>query len=178
MAKSQYKRKKKLIKPKFQLKVAAACLGIALMAVITLMILINEAILDFADKGWVDTAALQDRWISLLLAKLGIALAIFAPMTLALGVILMHRVAGPLYRFEMFIGQVVRGETVEPCRIRKGDELQDMCDTINLLTKPLREGTVDLAPFAEAMGVLQLRPPTPEEENVAATHDEPQALAG
>jgi hypothetical protein len=178
MAKSRYKRKKKLIKPKFQLKVAAACLGIALMAVITLMILVNAAVLDFADKGWVDSAALQERWIGVLLTKLGIALAIFAPMTLALGVILMHRVAGPLYRFEMYIGQVVRGETTEPCRIRKGDELQDMCDTLNMLTQPIREGKVDRAPFAEAMGVLQLRAPTAEEEAAAESHEEPQALAG
>jgi hypothetical protein len=169
MAKPAYRRKKKLIKPKFQIKVAAACLGLALMAVITLMIMINEAILDFADQGWVDSAALQHRWIGILLGKLAIALAIFAPMTLALGILLMHKVAGPLYRFEMYLGQVARGETTEPCRIRKGDELQDMCDTINHFTAPIRDGTVDRAPFAEAMGCSPLRAPTAEEEAAAAS---------
>ena len=151
MAKRRYKRKKKLIKPKFQLKVAAACLGLAMMAVLTMMILLNEAILDFADKGWVDSAALQNEWTGVLLTKLGIALLIFAPMTLALGIILMHRVAGPIYRFEQFLGAVVRGEHPDVCRIRQGDELVEMCDLLNRFTQPLRDGTVDLAPFQAAM---------------------------
>ncbi len=151
MAQRKYKRKKKLIKPKFQLKVAGACLGLAVMAVLTMMILLNEAILDFADKGWVDSALIQDKWIGVLLSKLGIALLIFAPMTLALGIILMHRVAGPLYRFEQFLGAVVRGEHPGECRIRDGDELVDMCELLNKLTVPLRDGTVDLAPFQAAM---------------------------
>ena len=151
MAKRRYKRKKKLIKPKFQLKVAGACLGIALMAVLTMMILLNEAILDFADKGWVDSAALQSEWMGVLLMKLGIALLIFAPITLALGIILMHRVAGPIYRFEQFLGAVVRGEHPGECRIRQGDELVEMCDLLNRLTAPIRDGTVDIAPFQAAM---------------------------
>jgi hypothetical protein len=151
MAKRPYKRTKKLIMPKFQLKVAGACLGLALMAVLTLMILMNEAILDFADKGWVDSAALQDKWAGVLLAKLGIALLIFAPMTLALGIILMHRVAGPLYRFDMFLRAVVKGEHPDPCRIRSSDELKEFCVLLNRMTAPMRNGTVDLAPFQAAM---------------------------
>ena len=169
MAQRKYKRKRKLIKPKFQLKVAAACLGLSMMAVLTMMILLNEAILDFADKGWVDSAALQNEWISVLLTKLGIALLIFAPMTLALGIILMHRVAGPLYRFEQFLSAVVRGEHPNPCRIRKGDELVDFCELLNRFTTPLRNGTVDLAAFQEAMttdapgDIAAFAPPRPAE---------------
>ncbi|MDA1194949.1 MAG: hypothetical protein O2894_07160 [Planctomycetota bacterium] len=151
MSQRKYKRTKKLIKPRFQLKVAGACLGIAVMAVITLMILMNDVILDFADKGWVDSAAVQDKWAGVLLTKLGIALMILAPMTLALGVILMHRIAGPLYRFEQFIQGVVRGEQTDICRIRQGDELQDLCDLLNEFTAPLRDGTVDLAPFQASL---------------------------
>ena len=182
MAQRKYKRKKKLIKPKFQLKVAGACLGLALMAVLTMMILLNEAILDFADKGWVDSAALQKEWIGVLLTKLGIALIIFAPMTLALGVILMHRVAGPLYRFEQFLAAVVRGEHPHPCKIRKGDELVDMCELLNRFTAPMRDGTVDLAPFQAAMAgetpsELAATPETETDEAVVATDDEARAPA-
>ena len=158
MAQPRYKRKKKLIKPKFQLKVAFACLGLSVMAVLTMMILLNEAILDFADKGWVDSSALQNEWIGVLLTKLGIALLIFAPMTLALGIILMHRIAGPLYRFEQFLAAVVRGEHPHDCKIRDGDELVEFCDLLNRLTVPLRDGTVDLAPFQAAMARTQAAP--------------------
>ncbi len=169
MAKRTYKRKKKLIMPKFQLKVAGACLGLAVMAVVTLMILMNEAILDFADKGWVDSAALQDEWAGVLLAKLGIALLIFAPMTLALGIILMHRIAGPLYRFDMFLRAVVNGEHPDACRIRSSDELKEFCVLLNRMTAPMRNGTVDLAPFQAAMAES-------DPMDLAATWSEASAL--
>ncbi len=151
MAKPTYRRSKKLIKPKVQLKIAFACLGIAVMSVIVLMILINEVILDFADKGWIDAGMLQNEWMGVLMTKMAIALAILAPMTLAIGVILMHRVAGPIYRFEVFLRQVVRGEHERECRIRKGDELVEMCTLLNQFTAPLRDGSVDRTPFAKAL---------------------------
>ena len=94
---------------------------------------------------------LQNEWIGVLLAKLGIALVIFAPMTLALGIILMHRVAGPIYRFEQFLAAVARGEHEHDCKIRDGDELVEMCDLLNRFTAPIRNGTVDLEPFRASM---------------------------
>jgi len=151
MSKRPYRRRTKLIKPRLQLKIALACCGIAVMSSIVLVLLINTVVTDFADGGGGDPAAIQGRWLSVLAGKLGLALAILVPMTLAIGVLLMHRIAGPLYRFEVFLRPVVQGEHPEPCRIRNGDELVDMCRLLNEFTQPLRDGTVDLAPFAAAM---------------------------
>ena len=41
------------------------------------------------------------------------------------------RIAGPVYRFQQHLGAVARGEDVGPCRIRTGDELHSLCETIN-----------------------------------------------
>ena len=152
MPQHKYKRKKKLIQPKFQLKIAFACLGIAVMSALVLTVLINQVVLDFSDKGWIDSAKVESEWMGVVMTKLLIALAILTPMTLALGVILMHRVAGPIYRFQQFIRAVGRGEHPQECRLRQGDELTDLCDLLNQFTAPIREGTVDYKLFAAALG--------------------------
>jgi len=38
---------------------------------------------------------------------------------------------------------VIRGEEVGPCRIRRGDEFQELCELINQATAPLREQHAD-----------------------------------
>jgi hypothetical protein len=152
MTKRNYKRTRKLIQPKFQMKIAFACLGIAVMATLVLTVLLNQVVLDFADKGWIDSARVEQEWIGVLVTKLLIALAVLTPMTLALGVILMHRVAGPLYRFRQFVRAVAHGEHPNECRLRKNDELMDFCDLLNRFTAPVRNGTVDYRVFAEALG--------------------------
>lgn len=149
MPKRRYKRRRKLIKPRFQMRVALSGLGLAVVAVLLLTIMMNEALMEFASKGWVDAAALRGEWMSILISKLVLALCLLVPMTLALGVVLTHKIAGPLYRFEMFIQGVMAGEHPEPCRLRKGDELQDFCDLLNELTEPLRNGTLQF-PAQEA----------------------------
>ncbi|MDJ0521974.1 MAG: hypothetical protein QNJ90_07850 [Planctomycetota bacterium] len=152
MPQQKYKRKKKLIQPKFQLKIAFACLGIAVMSALVLTVMINQVVLDFSDKGWIDSAKVEAEWMGVVMTKLLIALAVLTPMTLALGVILMHRVAGPIYRFRQFMRSVGRGEHPQECRLRKGDELTDLCDLLNRFTAPIRDGTVDYRIFAESLG--------------------------
>ena len=123
---------------------AISGLGISIVAVLLMMIMVNEAVMEFASKGWVDAVALQEEWMSILLSKLLIALALLVPLTLAMGVLMTHKIAGPLYRFEMFLNAVMDGEHPEPCRLRQNDELKDFCELLNEVTEPLRNGSVPL----------------------------------
>jgi hypothetical protein len=50
----------------------------------------------------------------------------------------------------MYLKQVIARETSEPCRIRKGDELQDLCDLINAATEPVRNAAVERTERREA----------------------------
>ena len=163
MPKRAYKRRKKLIKPRFQLKVALSGLGVAVVSVFVLVIIMNGAIVEFADKGWIDAVALRGEWMGILLSKLLLALALLVPMTLALGVILTHRIAGPLYRFETFLNAVMRGEHPGECHLRQGDELMEFCTLLNQVTEPLRNGTVPLPVSGDAA----------EDETIAQEEPEP-----
>jgi signal transduction histidine kinase len=73
------------------------------------------------------------------------ALYFFLPLIFvisSLSIIFLHRIAGPLYRIERSLDQVIEGEDIEYIRLRKGDELQDLAKKINavvLLIKKLKE---------------------------------------
>ena len=71
---------------------------------------------------------------SIALKMLAFSFLVLVPMLVVLGVILTSHIAGPVYRFQAYLGSVVRGEYQGPCKIRKGDELQSLCDAINELS--------------------------------------------
>lgn len=51
----------------------------------------------------------------------------------AFSIVFTHRIAGPLYRLEMTLDKLIRGEDVEPVHLRRGDELQEFAGKINAL---------------------------------------------
>ena len=55
------------------------------------------------------------------------------------GILATHRLVGPIYRFKVFLKQVADGERPADCKLRQGDELQDVCDLINAATAPVRK---------------------------------------
>jgi hypothetical protein len=54
------------------------------------------------------------------------------------GVIFLHRVAGPVYRFRQTLLRVNRGEMPHDIKLREGDFFHDMAYDINIILKRLR----------------------------------------
>jgi methyl-accepting chemotaxis protein len=50
-----------------------------------------------------------------------------------------HAVAGPLYRIEKDLADIGKGDLRKDTEIRKGDELKDLADSINLMIAGLRD---------------------------------------
>ena len=134
----RHKRRKKLIKPGLQMRVIGAFFGAACIAVVLSMIMLNRAVLTISDKVTVDEAALATEWSGILMSNMLVTFAVLAPILIGIGILVTFRIAGPLYRFEVFLKQVAAGEKPEPCRIRAGDELHDFCELLNTVTEPLR----------------------------------------
>jgi methyl-accepting chemotaxis protein len=55
-----------------------------------------------------------------------------------LSVFITHKVAGPLFRMKKDISQVVEGDLNVVVRLRKGDDMKDLAEKINLLIEELR----------------------------------------
>ena len=54
-------------------------------------------------------------------------------------IIITHRIAGPIYRFEVTLDSLLRNEDVRLINLRPGDELKDLADKINALILQIKE---------------------------------------
>jgi signal peptidase II len=54
------------------------------------------------------------------------------------GILITHRIAGPIYKFERYLESIARGEEQGDCKLRKGDELHDLCERLNTAVRALK----------------------------------------
>jgi hypothetical protein len=134
------RRRIKLIKPRLQLKLIATFVGLAalafLMQSMIVVLSLTQTAADIPEGGPYLMALLPGLPVQILLFSFGLLL----PLIFAVGILVTFRIAGPVYRFEKFLQAVVRGDQIGPCKLRDGDELQELCDLINEATAPLRHG--------------------------------------
>jgi hypothetical protein len=78
-----------------------------------------------------------------LLLVLAASFVLLAPATFVIGVLITHRIAGPVYRFETWLKQVIAGEVRTDCKLRDGDELTELCELLNRATASLRADARD-----------------------------------
>lgn len=137
-AKPRERRKIKLIKPNIQLRLIGLFVGLSslgfLMQSLHVGLRLSELAGSIPEGGTYLMAMLPALPIEILLFSFGMLL----PLTIALGIVVTFRIAGPIYRFEQYLKQVARGEAVGPCKLRNGDQLQELCALINEVTEPLR----------------------------------------
>jgi hypothetical protein len=131
-------RKQKLIKPRLQLWVTGVFLMTTCAAVLAQFVMLNRVLVVLAREMPEQSEVLMEQWPTMLRTTLGLTIALLVPFTLGVGILTTFRIAGPLYRFEEYMGQVARGEDRGPCQIRKGDMLQEVCDKLNLMVTALR----------------------------------------
>jgi hypothetical protein len=121
---------RKLIQQSFQLRLIGKFVGLAALALVLQFLLLGWLLSD-ALRGAGDSAALHEQIPVVVLKTLGFSLAVLLPILFGLGVLLTHRIAGPIYRFETYLHALARGERPGPCKIRDGDELAALRDAIN-----------------------------------------------
>jgi hypothetical protein len=138
MSEEEHKRRIKIIKPELQLKMICIFVGLSALGILLQSVLVahrlNQLSADIPVGGQYIVDALPGLLAEIIVFTFGLVL----PLIFAVGVLVTHRIAGPVYRFEQYLGQVARGEDVGPCRIRKGDELQDLCSAINETAELIR----------------------------------------
>ena len=132
------RRRKRLIEPRIQKRFVLIFLSTASLAALVQCLVVSYLLVRAADQLPNDGLALKTQVTGILASSLLLTVAFLVPLTLAVGVVATHKVVGPLYRFRVYLTQLALGERPEPCRIRKDDELQDLCELLNRATEPLR----------------------------------------
>ncbi len=128
-----YRRRKKLIRLDVQLRVVLIALGVA-----SLVLLINFqlGILAFSKlsgevtKGMdarVAFEGLQNALFNRFLVSIGFSI----PIAVAVGILYSFKFAGPIYRFGKYFRELQSGRWDARCSLRKGDDLQDLCASMN-----------------------------------------------
>lgn len=62
-------------------------------------------------------------------------LLLVSPLIFILGLLFSHRIAGPVYRIGKTLNDISKGNLGLKIKLREGDELVDLADTINNLTE-------------------------------------------
>jgi hypothetical protein len=132
------RRSLRLIRPGLQLRLILVFLGLSALSLLLQYMVFATSLSRVALTLPHDGLVLLDEVNRLLIQILAASFLVFLPVTFVLGILTTHRFAGPIYRFEKFLEQVIRGERPRDCRLRKGDELQDFCQLLNRATEPLR----------------------------------------
>lgn len=128
----------KLIKPRLQMRLVLVFAGISVTSLLMQFLLMQSCMVDLASRMPTGGEYVFDTLPDMLQSVLITSLCVILPLILGVGVLVTFRVAGPVYRFEQYMKHVAAGESVGPCRIRKGDELQELCDAINSAMASMR----------------------------------------
>lgn len=140
-------RRQYLINPAFQIRFILYTVGVALFAVIAVYLTSNYFFWSFQEKGreiglaeghvFFTFLDQQQAYMNRLL--LGLA-GLFVLGLSFWGLILSHRVAGPLHRLHNHMWQVARGEVTTPLNFREKDFFQDLTNAYNAQLDYLKNG--------------------------------------
>ena len=72
-----------------------------------------------------------------------VCLALFVSVVAAVGIVLTHKVAGPVYKMTMMLNGVARGELVVRSGLRRGDELTGFFAAFRAMVESLKARHVD-----------------------------------
>ncbi|MBU4312567.1 MAG: methyl-accepting chemotaxis protein [Candidatus Omnitrophica bacterium] len=85
----------------------------------------------------------------------GTIVALVTALAASIVVILMtHRVAGPIYRFEKYAQKVGNGELLPDLKIRKKDQFQNLVNAFNNMTQGLSVGLLKVVTVSEKLDGL------------------------
>ena len=76
------------------------------------------------------------------------------------GVVFLHRVAGPVYRFRQTLLKVNRGEMPPDIKLREGDFFHEMASDINVILRRLRAEQGKLSELKEKVSDFQRNAPS------------------
>ena len=133
------KRRIKLILPTMQLRLIGYFAGASLLSLGLQYLLFSQAMSSLASELPRDGVFVLERLPRILAGVFLTSAALIFPVIAWIGLQTTFRFAGPLYRFERYLREVVEEGQTEACNLRRGDQLQQLCRLMNEATRAQRE---------------------------------------
>ena len=125
-----HQRSRKIVHLAFQLRLIGVFAAVAFGSLLLQLFLLGFD-LRLISQSMPEGNALEREMGGVLLRAFLVAAGMGLPVMIGVGILVSHRIAGPIYRFEQHLDAIARGEAIGPCRIRDGDEFQGLCERIN-----------------------------------------------
>ncbi len=122
----------KLVDSALQFKIVGAFLAVACVAALFQVLLTNNAMMGVVRQSPLMGDQLLAQIPGILVRNLAITLGILIPVTMVVGILVTHRIAGPIFNMERYLRRIAAGKPPETgCRLREGDDLRELCGAIN-----------------------------------------------
>ena len=122
---------KKIVKHKLQLKMVGVFLGLACICAFFQLLLINHSLTSLLQSPQLDDSTILNGLPRVLATNFLITLVVLIPLMGYIGILMTRRITEPVLRFENYLESLAAGEESRLCKIRKSDELQELCKKIN-----------------------------------------------
>lgn len=142
---SKHKRRIQLIKPTLQLRLTMVFVALGAIGLVLQLLYFTARLAEVAAYLPQDGELFATEVDTILLQGLLVSAVVFLPLTFAVGILTTFRIAGPIYRFEMHLNALRRGERPAPIRLRDGDQLTDFCELLNATVASLTQQDADRA---------------------------------
>jgi methyl-accepting chemotaxis protein len=139
-----YQRKQIFIDPSFQLRIA---LWGGLLAVVEIMLTAVVMMVVILTSVWIPAGFHVDMFTKLALT-VGACVLAFTLINILVGVVISHRIAGPVYRLKQSMRRMAEGDVSFLIHLREQDELQDLKDEFNDMISSVRDRIKNLRPAA------------------------------
>ncbi len=139
-AKPKFKRKQYLVSPKFQLKYSGIILLLMFITALmcsyvvyyTSMVMMGEKLASVYPQGRLVSI------VKLVNLRILLSLILMSPVVIVIGILLSHKIAGPIFRIERFLNKMASGDFTSRISLRKGDELMTIAERMNSLSESLK----------------------------------------
>lgn len=140
----KYKRKQYLVARRFQLKyVSLILLLMFATAALCAYVVYYTSMLHMGEK--LANVYPQGRLVHIVKIvnfRILLSLILVTPLVTLIGILLSHRIAGPIYRMEKFLNNIALGDLTSRIILRSKDELITLANGINFVVDALKSNVV------------------------------------
>ena len=143
-------RRIKLINAPLQIKLTLIFVGMAALSLLLQVGLFTQSLAQVARELPNDGPVLWSKMGSILSGVFLTSMVAFLPVIFIVGVLLTFRIAGPLHRFKVHLASIAAGQRPGRVVLRKGDELNDLCELLNSAIERSSSGAGGQEPESES----------------------------
>ena len=125
------RRRKKFIRADLQLKIVFIALFVANLVLLLNFEMNLTVIREVLNQSWAGVEGAIEEIRHGVVMRFLIAIGVGVILSFCAGILYSFKFSGPIYRFKMYFSELVAGRWDRPCNLRTGDDLMDVCDSIN-----------------------------------------------